>query len=52
MYPCRRRASTSRPTTRTPLDRRLRWAELFRRVFDADVLHCECFEEHRDWCER
>ena len=38
---------TSRPTTRTSLERRLRWAELIRRVFDADVLHCECGARRR-----
>ncbi len=28
-------------------DFRLRWAELIRRVFDADVLHCECGARRR-----
>ena len=39
--------SSSRSPTRTPLDHHLRRAELIRRIFDADVLQCECGARRR-----
>jgi len=45
-----RHVNTPFPGTRRcplSLERRLRWAELIRRVFDADVLHCECGARRR-----